>query len=223
MYSKSVSYNTICTFWPGLTFSTVDRFWGRSMKWTCVPRFFKGRIIQVFAAVFITNAVLCCVMKAPRALLKNNPPGVPQATSLWGKVERNLQCINLRCFLKHACRACNYTHVWLDEIWKTNSIFFLIEDDPNSFQMQVDLKFVIGNPISWFFGMQHCFNPTRWNMKDDLNFLLNWRRPQFFYNVRLVQIQGVQQNSVHFVFCWFRSFLKSYSKKFGIFFYAPFI
>jgi hypothetical protein len=28
------------------------------------------------------------------------------------KGERHLQCIILRWFLKHACRACDYSHVW---------------------------------------------------------------------------------------------------------------
>ena len=54
-----------------------------------------------------------------------------------------------------------------------NLIFFLIKDDLNFVRL---------------FGMQHCFNPTRWHMEDDLNFLKmedvliffeNGRQPQF--------------------------------------------
>jgi hypothetical protein len=44
--------------------------------------------------------------------------------------------------------------------------------------MDDDLNFILGNLI---FGMQHCFNPTRWNMEENLNIFENERQPQCFW------------------------------------------
>ena len=72
-------------------------------------------------------------------------------------------------------------------------IIFLMEYDLNLFQMENDINFVQGNLGSWFlvcnivstqfgtcrqhrkliFGMQSYFDPTRWNMENNLNIFLN--------------------------------------------------
>ena len=39
------------------------------------------------------------------------------------------------------------------------------------------MNFALGN-----LGMQHCFNQTRWNMEDILNYFENGRLPNFFEN-----------------------------------------
>jgi hypothetical protein len=54
--------------------------------------------------------------------------------------------------------------------------FFQMEHDLNFFQMDDDLNFILGNLI---FGMQQCFNPTRWNIEDNINFLENGKNPQY--------------------------------------------
>ena len=66
---------------------------------------------------------------------------------------------------------CNLILTQPDKLWKTTSIFLKIKDDLNFFQMDDDLNFVLGNIAS---------SPTKWNMKEDLNFFENGRQPQFF-------------------------------------------
>ena len=41
-------------------------------------------------------------------------------------------------------------------------------------------QFCSSQPRKLIFGMKHCFNPSRWNMKDYLNLFENGRLPQFF-------------------------------------------
>ena len=40
------------------------------------------------------------------------------------------------------------------------------------------------------------------------------------YHSLILVLQGVRRNCFHFVFCWFHSFLSTYSKQFGHFWYA---
>jgi hypothetical protein len=59
----------------------------------------------------------------------------------------------------------------VDEIWMMTSIFFEME----FFSMQ---------PRLLVFGTQHCFNPTRWNIEEDLHFFENGRQCPFFLSKR---------------------------------------
>ena len=47
-----------------------------------------------------------------------------------------------------------------------------MEDDLNFIQIEDDLNFVLGSQRSWFVSMQPYFDPTRWNMEDNLNIFM---------------------------------------------------
>ena len=52
-------------------------------------------------------------------------------------------------------------------------------------------QFCSRQPRELLFGMQHCFNQTRWNIKDNLNFFESWRPG--WRLVRLLNTLCVQQ------------------------------
>ena len=54
---------------------------------------------------------------------------VPQAALLWGKGDRHIQCINLRWFLMHPCRACDNSHVWHSPVSQVMSCDALVCDN----------------------------------------------------------------------------------------------